>query len=277
MALVAARLQFSGCTVGKAHEDPPPQTFSADSPFLRLPAELRNRIYELVLTSTEKRLRFADDGPCGKPRIYEPFPRFSKRDFNQLKYVCRELYQETAGLEAKFNILEITGGQWPKPGPARIFNKFLRGCAPAKRRWFVKVILRQRHSGHSFMEIIEPASDVLPIADFCRQYPHVKVAYLVEGFEYKLYSVRRFIKAGYFITMAVRGRNLFNEQQSQLLPQVTLARRWTNEQGIARMKVPNLRIWPAVEDDVCFAALLPQGSVLSRWVGLMQKWAKVGI
>jgi len=74
------------------------------SPLLRLAGELRNRIYMYALQ--------ADDGLEFHEGVDGHTPRFlarglsnrdSQGDFNQLEWTCRQLYNETTGLEIKAN------------------------------------------------------------------------------------------------------------------------------------------------------------------------------
>jgi hypothetical protein len=55
------------------------------STFLRLPAELRNTIYELVFTERSKIIPHTGDAS------------------NQLRFVCQQLCQETSWLEFRYN------------------------------------------------------------------------------------------------------------------------------------------------------------------------------
>lgn len=75
--------------------------------FFRLPAELRNKIYELVLTAPNITRIICVPGTARrkqKPKLVDPQrPEF---EFNQLKFVNRQLYKETAGLEVSGLVLE---------------------------------------------------------------------------------------------------------------------------------------------------------------------------
>lgn len=78
------------------------------SPLLRLPGELRNKIYELALSADEpllfkrgslyERSIFRDVTKCGTETIVS---RNGSQDFNQLKFVCCQLYAEAACLELR--------------------------------------------------------------------------------------------------------------------------------------------------------------------------------
>ncbi|KAF1944321.1 hypothetical protein EJ02DRAFT_98722 [Clathrospora elynae] len=241
-------------------------------PFLRLPGELRNRICEYSLTTTEV-LQFTEHR--GKARLLDPANKV--KDFNKLKYVCRQLYKETAGLEVKFNtvVIRFDFSSSPKREPARIFGTFLTTCAPSKVSWFADIILKSSHSGHNLNDLLEPASHIFPVATFCRMNPHVKIRYIPGGFEYKTYSIHHFLGAGHFINRTIR-------QQHVVLTYGTygfekfVTDRYTDARGIALRGVPNFKIWPAIEDGVDFATLVNTDE-LRVWVEDMQAWATEGI
>jgi hypothetical protein len=128
MGALATTLQSSGYDNEDAREDKQ-QVPLSDPPFFRLPGELRNRVYEYALT-TNKTLRFIGANSGEKPKLLEPDSRHANGEYNQLKYTCRQWYQETAGLEAKFNKIEIVSRRFPKAEPTRIFCMFLTTSAP---------------------------------------------------------------------------------------------------------------------------------------------------
>ncbi|KAG9186034.1 hypothetical protein G6011_02590 [Alternaria panax] len=79
-----------------------------------LPAELRNRIYEFVLSSPTALILHSPHAP----RHLKPYKRYdpdlkafntgsSLIELNELKYVNKQLYSETAGLEFAFNDVKV--------------------------------------------------------------------------------------------------------------------------------------------------------------------------
>jgi hypothetical protein len=72
--------------------------------YLALPGEIRNMIYRLVLTS-ETPLHIVTPSVVSRPMLCAAHidQIDVPKDFNQLKFVCRQLYTETADLELKFN------------------------------------------------------------------------------------------------------------------------------------------------------------------------------
>ncbi|KAF2676614.1 hypothetical protein K458DRAFT_468373 [Lentithecium fluviatile CBS 122367] len=86
--------------------------------FLDLPGELRNRVYEYVLTESKGLDYVHIPGPNGKAILvpHGAAGRTTATEANQLKYVCDQLRMETLGLGLRCNAVHITG---PRPGQAR--------------------------------------------------------------------------------------------------------------------------------------------------------------
>lgn len=85
-----------------------------------LPAEIRMLIYRMVLCTPDSLIVWVDPSGVGRvcarnlPALAKTTYYFSwsegasMMDYNQLKYVCRQLYQETRGLECRYNHVSIT-------------------------------------------------------------------------------------------------------------------------------------------------------------------------
>ena len=99
-------------------------------------------------------------------------------------------------MEAKFNTVGIFGGYSSDPGPARIFRLFLATAAPGKGAWFNNVLLRFPVRDNLVKDILEPASDLSPIADFCRRCSYVNIRYILGGFEYERSGIDYFTYFG---------------------------------------------------------------------------------
>ncbi|KAF2865997.1 hypothetical protein BDV95DRAFT_612232 [Massariosphaeria phaeospora] len=133
-----------------------------------LPPELRNRIVELALTHARGltcltdlatgTIRIVVDGDAGpatwswrratKGTTNKPKSRLVGSAVNQLQYVCRQLRDETAGQEMRYNTLRFP--TWSAPSP-RGFSKshfaydsfalFYRRCSPRVRAALTRVVL----------------------------------------------------------------------------------------------------------------------------------------
>ncbi|KAF2730122.1 hypothetical protein EJ04DRAFT_568017 [Polyplosphaeria fusca] len=152
------------------HPQPPPRSL-----LLELPAEIRNQVCQYVLTRRFPLVFF--EGRCSEqawnrpalkrdPVLFEDssstnllrkryvIGRFYSPFMNNLKFVCKKLFAETAGLELQYNdIVFITGYErtrsrrpsyWMKPIYTDVYHSFMtfsRICTPSKFQCMQKVIL----------------------------------------------------------------------------------------------------------------------------------------
>ena len=63
------------------------------------------------------------------------------RESNELKYVCKQLYQDTSGSEIKHNTIKSTGDSSSKKGPGQEFLEFLAVCKPTTLCWLRNIDL----------------------------------------------------------------------------------------------------------------------------------------
>jgi hypothetical protein len=171
-------------------------------------------------------------------------------EFNQLKYVSRQLYAETAFLEVKFSSIRCSGqvlGGSIQHGPAATFATFLRGCSPSKAPWITHVQLEI--SGNAKMLrrlLIEKASHFVAIADFCRTHPQAHVWYMIQ----EPPQLRSYFEAHYYFYVAVFMKiALRHQNMHHLLPDAVdwahkfaVAEKWASAKQVARLDVPNFRI-----------------------------------
>lgn len=166
-------------------------TMASSSPLLNLPPELRNIIIEHALTSSTRALQF--NASSKQKPIFEDAPT---HEFNQLKYVCKQLYTETAGLEIKYNALRFELPEDDAYALARIqnyidsgfdkdlfahirttsFPPFLYTCAPSRLPWLREVIITIRKPAR--YSLSQPTVDrLLSLTRFARDNPWVKITY----------------------------------------------------------------------------------------------------
>lgn len=195
-------------------------TPSPPSALLSLPPELRNRIFAYTLTSRTQILQYAPSPKANhhRPVFSDPSSSHPTRDFNQLKYVCRQLYLETAGLEIKYNALrfdlpeddaytlariqnsldsgyDYDVGDGPDlPGTSNStststsisFPPFLYTIHPSKLPWLHHIIITIRKPAS--YSLSQPTVDrLLSLARFKRENPRVEITYeyVDEVYEYK--------------------------------------------------------------------------------------------
>jgi hypothetical protein len=241
----------------------------AISPLLKLPSELRNHIYQCAL-SAELGLRFkswetspawavelsaairrespvhsdhappqlSDLGRCGDD---SPAGRF-----NQLKYTCRQLYHETAGLEVRFNgvwFFDCNETNCPTP----CFINFINKCSPRKVAWFMEITLQVFIEIVDLEYLVEPLASLLPVADFCRNHPKINVRYLPDHFHAGQVAACTFFLVGSYLDEAYRGKDPHPALSGVLSGGYyeVFSPTWRADTvGIAALNLPNFRFWP---------------------------------
>jgi hypothetical protein len=179
---------------------------SSNSPLLKLPAELHNRIYHFALTTSK--------GLCLDPSNPTRFldadakEEYKKRKMiNLLKFTCHQLYKETAGIEIKFNRVEFLGPH-QSPGPAQAFNDFLSRCRATKARWLREVTLWfTDRDALSFGNCVESEAVLLPVVEFCCNYIYTNVRYMPQHFKFSANNPDRFIIIGVWLSLEFHGKD----------------------------------------------------------------------
>lgn len=227
---------------------------------LHLPPELRNKIYELVLTSdttlhlqtvaTEYKRRgalYALSYPNGL--LLEP------AEFNQLKYVNKKLYSEVAHLELRFNeIAVIADPRSGIPGPAALFLGWHATLSSSKQAWIRKVTLEYQEgafapdSNRPFRA--EPARTFHTLACICRANTHMTVRYTWPTWN----TFHNILRTGTELTCMFRGYSAFIElldfsigmplRRIEVAPVERHAWRWQREFNAKDLQADNFRIYP---------------------------------
>ncbi|KAF2115336.1 hypothetical protein BDV96DRAFT_646345 [Lophiotrema nucula] len=171
-------------------------------PLLRLPGELRNRIYQFAL--------FSPDGiqvAKYSPRDHDKRALLDGKtgvEFNQLKYVCRQLYDETVGLEVKYTEVIFRFAE-----PDEQFCRFMKNCAPTKKGWFTQISLVELFPSFSETGCCFNADAIASVVKFCRDHPHTKVRYCIAIFNSKgSVSCVRFMNLAAFLCLVFRNEYL---------------------------------------------------------------------
>ena len=246
-----------------AHQCDPAGATLADntSPLLRLPGELRNRIYEYAL-QTDDDLKFdsgvrsyegvsSDDGfdghdiprfiPCGAYRSD------CKDHLNQLKLTCRQLYKETAGLEVQVNRVHFMTHWSDKFGPGQLFLTFIRNCAANKRGCFRDISLwtSTHRQNMELSQTLEPKNVMLELAGYCRQHPQVNIGYFVPYLD-TAYLWRDVVAQGLFLSLVIGGedlRSVATIAHNSALDDMETAEFYKDANGAAVLRVSNLKFW----------------------------------
>ncbi|CAI9633359.1 hypothetical protein GT037_008913 [Alternaria burnsii] len=169
---------------------------ASDSPFLRLlPAEIRNAIYELALTAPEPLRCFDpvvwDDYNPNKKRHYlyfrvtstnsldEPAFDVDPVEYNQFKYVSKELHAETVGLELKYNDIMFRVSKKSENATSfLLLNRWLSTIPVAKRSWIKTINIRMETKGcHPPHKMPEDAHTIARLTRLCNDNPLMIVKY----------------------------------------------------------------------------------------------------
>ncbi|KAH6883406.1 hypothetical protein BKA58DRAFT_36166 [Alternaria rosae] len=242
---------MSPTPLNDAHRGQPEDLTDANnaSPLLRLPGELRNRIYTHALQ--------ADDGLEFDEGVDGHTPRFlgrrlsnrdSQGDFNQLKWACRQLYQETLGLEIQVNRVHfVSRGQCV--GPGKLLVDFMRNCAASKRGWFRAIALSTADLDTMCRldESLEPKNVMIALAEFCRQHPHADIRYVVPSMENSEWGGDTTVQ-GLFLSLVVRGEDLRSVATigtNPTLKEIEETKWYKDTERAAKLRVTNLRFWLA--------------------------------
>jgi hypothetical protein len=110
-------------------------------------------------------------------------------EYNQLKFVCRKLYAETAGLELKYNDIVICGDAGlSDEGPARKFLQWREDFDPAKLSWLkLKTITltfkipESKTYSMLFPEFPESPETFAALAAVCKVNPDMMVRHEMPG------------------------------------------------------------------------------------------------
>ncbi len=244
-----------------------------ESPFLQLPGEIRSRICEYVLTTEHYCLLFVPgssyevnlSGPVEKSYFEihtdNRLGHNLEREFNKLKYVCRQMYDETSCLEFSLNRLVFQGAAIEQSrawSPARAFAEFLIECSPSKaaRISDVELVLESGSLWTSQGPCILPLIQNIPphpfessthfeiIAKFCRARPQTTVVYLREDFHMGFYGdLLTNVEQCIFLSLALRHKDfrhlMPNFDHSGVLTRPAM--NWASSRCVELLKVPNLR------------------------------------
>jgi hypothetical protein len=198
-------------------------------------------------------------------------------DVNQIKFVCRQLYAETAGLELKYNCIRFGGpdGTYADREPTELFVDFLRQGTPTKSRWIKRVILRRGYGSGSILNLTERFRSLLHLVEFCQSHPQAVVHYVARAFTYREHPqvscdkdtcALLFLLHGACISLAIRSIDI-----RPLLPDDLSMAMWFGLHGLSnfdfrkKLDIQNLRFWP--EEGLCardFSDLLRIASANSR-------------
>jgi len=229
---------------------------------LRLTAELRNTIYELTLTAPRSLHHRKPDAVGKKPCLYlhdVPGDNENPIEYNQLKYVNKQLYAETAGLELKFNDITFSEGSgYALPSQALI--DWVSSMSIAKRSWIKIVSIRSdRKDGQRGFDD-ESVDAVARFTQLCNDIPTMKVKYYKPF--WTLANHQTHADVVYFFVVALstsykyRGEGikylLFDASEQVMLKECAKNWRETDKgpnMPLAQLQAKNLKYFPDMPTD----------------------------
>lgn len=277
---------------------------------LDLPAELRNRIYECALTESPPELQYMEDkidDTRWKPVLIASY----QESCNALKYTCRQLYAETAGLELKYNTIILQQQDCDDLSPSRKLHRFSDRVSDHECRQMRTLVLRTAPAAQT-----EPYRHFVDLARWCATKPQVTVKYVFANFCFAIppdlpedvrnwgsqdvaSSVRAasdFLLTGVYHMIALRGHRWSASEWSRLgfhaVMEVSqeviadVAERLEGSGSPEHMDVPGLRFYPdekvinpAMKEAVRLSAVRNGvgAEVKEEWVTMFEKWVSEGI
>ncbi|KAI4640031.1 hypothetical protein J4E93_008831 [Alternaria ventricosa] len=268
---------------------------ASTSPLLRLPAELRNTIYELTLTASRSLHHHKPDAAGKKPYFYLRDDK-SPVDYNQLKYANKQLYAETAGLELKFN--DITFSEGSKDAlPSDALIDWVSSVSITKRSW-IKTISIRPDSVDDLNLIGESPDAVARLTQLCNGIPNVKVKYYKPSWVYQSdFGIGFFFTLAQCFSYAFRGKifkYLFNVAVDQDMA-IIYATRWRKghhykspKVELVRLQAENLKYFPIMPTDTPVPVIKADYTIArddevipeaEQWIGnkYLREWMEHGI
>ena len=236
---------------------------------LTLPGEIRNMIYEIALTAVEgiqcvgwvyNRPVFCAAGPSSRPRV----------ELNQIKFVSRQLYKETAALEGRFNVVHFVRDPYllQRPSGERAL-RFLMSMTPARVRILNTIVINEacvddesleQHDPREFMR--DTGKTLAALDRLCIEYPSLTLHYIVPNWRGPSIRGERFFLMGIKYSFALRRRflgKLFSRDMIARVFHELLERGSTESSGVMReaarwisdnhvdLRAANFRFWSSAE------------------------------
>jgi hypothetical protein len=194
-------------------------------------------------------------------------------EYNQLKFVCRQAYAETAGLELKYNDLIVCDRSRGDEAVGLQFVKFLENIGAAKHSWLhgcsIDPVDRREKDirpGHTFLP--DSAATIARIASFCNANPSISAHYIIPGFDALAKPNKpvicpfTFMSTGVYYAHFLRNRK--NDSRLQFAPDV--GEDWTRNIDVQTLQAPNLRFRPVddTSDEAEFSRFLNQQPISEK-------------
>lgn len=237
------------------------------SPLLDLPGELRNWIFKYALISPEPLYYHSRSDATSSTMgtilklgiLVEKLDALEPvQEFNQLKFVNKQLYAETAGLEIKYNSIAFQA-QCPEDEPSKqarsaeqTFLDFVAPMSGHRIVWLTRVTI-QSHAVCITSTYPFGHTPLLPaIARFCKENTQTKVRYEIYRWSWSPFS---FYFWGVMLMVALKGAEGGRKAAQDLVPsnvwQHTILdddSRWRERWRVLK-GVSNFTVWPSHEKE----------------------------
>lgn len=241
-----------------------------------LPPEIRNRIYEFALNSDGALCYFAAEASSNRKSFFYTHPQpdsHSPTEFNQVKFVNRQLYSETAGLELKhcaYVVFRRTYMDELPPGAQAV--EFLLSISANKRHWVSKMKILASIVPKNYQTMLVDTPVTLSSLDhICLKRRHLQIHYhpdlwyggpSLEDYEHcafigALYSFlfrgddkdSLFAPTSTFQPSArLRITRIFATEAATESLWIKLARKWRDEVDLL-LQAPNFRFFPSLSNE----------------------------
>lgn len=227
---------------------PHPHTSPQNAPLFSLPQELRNEIFRLVLTTDTGDIHLFEEKGKLRPglSLTRVMPRggreeafrsgnneFLPKPFNAIQYTCRQFFEQTRGLEFRFNRLVCNGWTFDTFRSTEEQDTF-------KKDWFINVrsvtLLGNLPVSH------KPDENVLHgYFKFAAAHKDVSICVYVPCWKI-LTNLTAFLTLGYRIREAVRGVTT----PCYVKGHKDSVKNWRGDKQLAFMDQKNVRFFPSV-------------------------------
>ncbi|KAI8936733.1 hypothetical protein NX059_007120 [Plenodomus lindquistii] len=281
---------------------------------LTLPGEIRNRIYQYALAeplglfarisqhSRDTKMILCKHAPTGPSQS-------DKTEPNQIKYVCKQLYKETADIELQMNTLtfgSMSRSHSFRRSPVQQLDNFAVVCDKSRFAWIkrIRLVFEPRGPESEYHPLRHWTKTLLKrlcveqlvhAAQFCRQHPKIKMEYVLAvfwklqngvGLDFKVPAVQ-LVDWAFVLMKALRDVDMPTYPNpahgASLLRQAMALRKDRNVQD---WTASNLTFHPrhAVDTAIreCYhdrggIEMLSARPFVTDWLALMESWEEQGI
>jgi hypothetical protein len=161
------------------------------STLFEIPGEIRNRILEYALTSSTP-LQYNppiddDSRPSFCVSSTKPDGTMVSHEFNVIKYVNRQLYAETAGLEIKLNTLHFSSQEGIRSSPTQHLISFVCLLTPIKKGWLHNVVVHDymRNAHQKRIPLMEDTPyTIAALIKQSKMCPLLEIHYIISDWRY---------------------------------------------------------------------------------------------